>query len=382
MRAESDGNSVERRPIRVLHVASGDLWAGAEAMLWYLVSAQLGSARVEPSVVLLNDGELAARLRRLGLTPVVVDERRHSAAGVLRRLHSLMREVRPDLVHTHRPKENVLGGLAARSAGIVSLRTIHGTEEHPARLLQPRKWTAQKLNALAASTLQAHIVAVSCALADRLPASLASKTSVIHNGIAARAVNGGGEKASAPAGAATRVGFVGRLTPIKRVDRFLAIGRRLADERPGRFELVVAGDGPLLDWTRRHVEDLGLSSSTRVLGFVDDIGGILRTLNALYVTSDDEGIPYCILEAHALGVLVIASAVGGLPEVLQGGAAGVLVAPEDLDGFVRAGIQAAEQPAHFAPMVCRGKELVQGEFSSETMARRYAALYSRTMQTG
>ena len=368
-----------KRPIRVLHVASGDLWAGAEVMLWQLVSAQARSTNVLPAVALLNDHLLAERFRSLGISLSILDEQRLTSAHILQSLNKLMKTLAPDVVHTHRYKENILAGLAAGLQGIPSLRTMHGAEEHRASFRQIARWSTLKADDVVARTLQARVVAVCAALARNLPAKLSRKVSVIHNGIDAEALGNGAARAGSEN--PVRIGFVGRLTAVKRVDRFLRVARALSDELPGRFEFVVAGDGPLLEPTRRLATELGLAAETRVQGFVDDIPNLLRTLTALYVTSDSEGIPYSILEAHALNVPVVATAVGGLPEVLEDGAAGILVDPNEESGFVAAGIRLARDFSSFKPMLRRAQMLVRSEFSQQTMAANYAALYDTIAAT-
>src|SRR5277367_5793662 len=119
--------------VRVLHIISGDLWAGAEAQAFTQLSA-LHEANVTVAAALLNEGELAARLRARGVPVTVLDESRLSGTGILLALRRLMREWRPDIVHTHRTKENILGSLANRLAGNVpSVRTVHGASEDKSR---------------------------------------------------------------------------------------------------------------------------------------------------------------------------------------------------------------------------------------------------------
>ena len=100
-------------PLRIMQLTSGDLWAGAEVQFFTLCRALRERGDVALRVVVLNEGELATRLREIGAEPVVLDETRLSAPQIFRELLSLLRQWRPQVLHTHRFKENVIGGLAA-----------------------------------------------------------------------------------------------------------------------------------------------------------------------------------------------------------------------------------------------------------------------------
>ena len=122
--------------IDVLHLASGDRWAGAEVQLFTLLSQLRQNDGVQPRAVLLNEGELAQRLRAIDVPVDVLDESRLSSGAIARELIALLRKYRPHILHTHRQKENILGSIAnAVSVRARSVRTVHGAEENPPRTL-------------------------------------------------------------------------------------------------------------------------------------------------------------------------------------------------------------------------------------------------------
>lgn len=133
---------------RVLHIASGDLWAGAEAQLFTLAKALHCKTDVSVSVVLLNHGKLENQLRSIGINTTVLDKSRLNVLNIMRQIIHTIREQRPDIIHTHRTKENILGSFAAFFAGRVpSLRTAHGATERcpswweiPKRLINALDW--------------------------------------------------------------------------------------------------------------------------------------------------------------------------------------------------------------------------------------------------
>ena len=101
-----------------LHIASGDLWAGAEVQLYTLVKALKQKLNVPVSVILLNHGVLENKLQQAGINVTVIDESKINSGKILRYLYTAIKSLQPDVIHTHRVKENILGGIAARACGI------------------------------------------------------------------------------------------------------------------------------------------------------------------------------------------------------------------------------------------------------------------------
>ena len=125
---------------RVLHLASGDLWAGAEAQLFTLVTTLHHSLRVPVSVVLFNHGTLEYRLRNAGIEVLVLDESRLNSLQILRKLMRIIPQYHPDIIHTHGFKQNILASLATLFSGNTpSLRTVHGAAEYHVSWKQPAK---------------------------------------------------------------------------------------------------------------------------------------------------------------------------------------------------------------------------------------------------
>src|SRR4051812_36564833 len=116
--------------LRVCHVMSADLWAGAEAQVATLASFLVGQPTVQLSAVLFNDGWLASELRRLGVDLAIVDEQAHNSAAIVSSIVRFLSGRAVDVVHTHRYKDNILGTLAAKLAGVPHVvRTVHGLPE-------------------------------------------------------------------------------------------------------------------------------------------------------------------------------------------------------------------------------------------------------------
>jgi glycosyltransferase involved in cell wall biosynthesis len=324
-----------------MHVISGDLWAGAEVQALILLSC-LHEAGVEVHAALMNDGELARRLRERNIPVRVFDESQFSALQILRALREHLLELRPDVVHTHRSKENVLGSIANRLAhNVPSLRTAHGANEHvPRGLRQLHKRVFNALDRWCATHLQRRIIAVSKDLAAKLAVDFPpDRIVVVRNGIdvaaVRRQVHAVDFRECLPQ--AVHVGIAGRLVAVKRVDLFLQTAALLRRNRPDHdWRFHVFGDGPLRESLVRSAGSLGIDDATIFHGHRNDVVACIAALDVLVMCSDHEGLPMVLLEAMAVGTPVVAHEVGGIPEILSGNASAFLVRQHEPDAYSQA----------------------------------------------
>jgi len=147
---------------------------------------------------------------------------------------------------------------------------------------------------------------------------------------------------------------------------------RLEHERQGRFRLVWAGTGPLVQDVLRRASDLGVANRIELLGFVPFGPELLeryRNAHAFVHVSLTEGVPATVIEALASGTPVVATAVGGVPAALDGGRAGILVPPSDLDALVAGILRVADERELRERLVRRGLELARGHTLERHTAR-------------
>ncbi len=320
-----------------MQLASGDLWAGAESQLFHLCRHLAADAGLRLSVVLLNDGELARRLREAGVETLVLDETRLGFRQLALALLEIARRERPDVIHTHRTKENLLGALVALRIGAHSMRTVHGSLEHdPGARSSLRRRVSTWLDAKLVARMQQCVVAVSAPLQRELvQRTWARRVELIHNGVDLRYV-ASLAAASAPlqVRASRAVCIVGRLVPVKRVDVFLRAAAALHGSVPD-VEFYIIGDGPLRESLQQLARDLGIADACTFTGHLDNCLPLLRQMSAVLITSDHEGTPMTALEALALGVPLVSHAVGGLPDVLRASTRSVLLRNQDPEEFAR-----------------------------------------------
>jgi glycosyltransferase involved in cell wall biosynthesis len=358
---------------RVIHLASGDLWAGAEVQTFNLLLALHARNDVDVEAILLNDGELASRLGAAGVAVTILDESLLSTWQIFRAVRRRIRSSRRCIVHTHRTKENFIGAFAAASCrAAASLRTVHGRPETSATG-SLRNLVLRTLDRIAAA-LQAYIVAVSEELGVYLREfHTATKVVSIANGLDVARTRLAADRPS-PLAASERVtiGLVGRLVPVKRVDIFLATASELTTTDVGRYRFVVVGDGPLREAMQVLAGNSGLATQVEFLGFQSDVLPILRSLDLLLMCSDHEGLPMVVLEALTLGVPVVAHATGGLPEVLSEGTSHRLVTRHEPQAYAEA---VRELTAHLPARRDARASLLPHRYEIGDSAARYRSLY-------
>ncbi|MCC5859840.1 MAG: glycosyltransferase [Ectothiorhodospiraceae bacterium] len=368
-------------PIKVMHIASGDRWAGAEAQLWTLVRHLNKRDDVQARVVLMNEGETAERLRDADVPTDVLDESRLNAFQILLGLRRLMQAHRPDIIHTHRQKENVLGSLAnLTSLRVPSVRTVHGAPEHKPGWTRPHKRFLNWADRYAGRHLQNAIVAVSDDLNNQLSNWFEEKnTHTIKNGVDIEFIQ---THAHRTAEFLTthpnhiHVGFVGRLDPVKRVDLFLDIAKQTKSKEKAITMFHVIGDGPLRESLRRKSEQLGLSDSVLFHGHRNNVHQYMASLDVMIICSDHEGLPFTALEALALGIKIVAHDVGGLSKLGRETNGLVLVKDHTANGYTRSLLETIRIGHRKLNKESR-KNQIKEEYSARKMASNYANLYRK-----
>jgi glycosyltransferase involved in cell wall biosynthesis len=301
-------------------------------------------------------GVLCERLDALGREIRVISDIR-----ALYGLYRIIREFEPSVVHTHAAKAGLLGRVAARLAGVpVVVHTYHG---HVLRgYFGPAKTAFfRALEALLGPFSDA-LIAVSEAVKQdlvSLSVARADHIRVVPLGLDlerfTRELPRGGVRAAPGFSAeAPLVGMVGRLVPIKDVPTFLRAARLVHAARPdARFALV--GDGE----ERRTLEglcaELGLAPFVSFQGWRRDMEAVYGDLDVVVNSSRNEGTPVALIEALASARAVVATRVGGTPDLLAEGAFGTLVPAQDPEALAAAILTALADPSAASQRALRGR---------------------------
>jgi glycosyltransferase involved in cell wall biosynthesis len=357
--------------LSVCHIVSGDLWAGAEVLTFNLLRQLNKIPDLTISAVVLNEGRLAEELRRQGVTIRVIGERGQPFVKLLREVRAYIRSRSPEVIHSHRYKENILAFFSrklGRPARLVATQhgmpeTGHGNSGAASRLVG-------RLNRYLLANQFDQLVGVSFDIQKRFIQELGfreEQVSVIHNGIELPELRS--FKRSGP----MVVGSAGRLFAVKDFPLMIAAARIAVNRKAGlRFE--IAGEGP----ERAHLEELiaacGVGDHFALLGHVADMQRFYSGLDVYMNTSIHEGIPMSILEAMAHGVPVIAPHVGGIVEIIDDGVDGFLVSGRKPQDFAERCIRLQDLELR-KRMGQAARDKVKRLFSAEQMAHQYHRLY-------
>jgi glycosyltransferase involved in cell wall biosynthesis len=159
--------------------------------------------------------------------------------------------------------------------------------------------------------------------------------------------------------------------------RFLLEAARLLKDRAPKIKIVIVGKGSLEMDLDQQARDLGVTDLVFFLGFREDVPRILASLDLFVMSSHLEGLGTSILDAMASRLPVVATQVGGIPEVVIHEETGLLVAPRNPEALARAILKIQQDPALARRLGEKGYEVVHEKFSAEAMARRIIAVYER-----
>ncbi|MCH7909798.1 MAG: glycosyltransferase family 4 protein [Candidatus Hydrogenedentes bacterium] len=303
----------------------------------------------------------------------------------LSQLTRLMREKRYTIVHTHTSKAGFIGRLAARRAGVpVVVHTPHGNifdGYFPA-------WKTKlfvELEGRAARWTDRIIELTQGGIEASLEQGIGRREQYasIFSGIDLaryREVNGRRESLRADLGVSPGdflVAGVGRLEPVKGFTYFIAAAKLVAETLP-QARFVLAGEGSEGDALQTDAASLG--DRFRFLGLRDDVPEVMAAADVLVVPSINEGMGRVVLEAGAVGTPVVASDVGGIPEVLRDSVTGVLVPPESPESIARVLVALAGSPERLERMGIASRAHVIPAFGLERMVEQIEALYEEVLE--
>lgn len=378
----------EAEPIRLLIAESGRALGGTERVVWELAT-RLPRERWQVAVWLAPDpgvDELAAALaaERIPVERIAEVDSRWDWSGMLATWRRL-REVRPRILHVHHvwpAADRYLSPLAG-AAGVPGLVVT----EH---ILGHAHSAAQRVLKRAELGRADAITTVCGAVADSLVRDYGvtrGEVRVIPNGTALPDAATLAEEARearvlrAHFGAsANRPLWVcaARLEKQKGLDVLLEAAALLRGRGLG-FVIALAGDGAERAALETQAARLGLAGAVHVLGRVEEVGALYAAADAVVLPSRWEGLPLSLLEALARGRPVVATRVGGIPEVIEDGLTGLLAAPEDPASLADALATLHRRPDLAQRLGAAGAEVVAERFTWERMVADFEAVYDEVL---
>jgi glycosyltransferase involved in cell wall biosynthesis len=369
------------KKIAVCHIISGDLWAGADIAMFTVVSALQQCPALSISAILLNNGKLASKLREIGIPATIIGESKNNFFQIIGKTKKVLGRGRIDILHTHRYKENILGGLVKRSSGAKALvQTVHGAGEPFKGVKQFRANMYMKLNRYYSRRYFDRIISVS----DDMRKNLAqiyggSRVVTVHNAINIPEINASRKPSQIRAefgidSSAPIIGVAARMVPIKGLEIFLNMAKLIIQKRKDAVFLLV-GDGPLKSALEQQSIDIGINNNVIFTGIRYDVIDLMNSFDILVLSSYHEGIPMALLEGIALYRPVVATAVGGITEVIENSVSGLLVKSGDAVALADACLRILDYPDLTVNLVTAAYQKLLGEYSVEIQRQRLLNLY-------
>jgi sugar transferase (PEP-CTERM/EpsH1 system associated) len=344
--------------------------------------------RFRHTVVALTDyGDFR---RRISAQPVdfhALNREPGNGLGWALRLWQLLRQLKPDLVHT-RNLAALEAQFVAAAAGVRA--RVHGEHGRDVFDLYGQNWKYNRLRR-AAQPFVSNYIAVSrdletwLRLVIRVPPR---KLHQIYNGVDGdrfRPREGARADMLPPGFADARTvvfGSVGRMAEVKDYPALVRAFIQLAQQHPGlaaRARLAIVGEGPARRACQALLDEAGLAQLAWLPGERHDIDVVMRAFDVFVLPSKNEGISNTILEALASGLPVIATAVGGNVELVEDGVNGTLVTPGDISGMAQALLAYLHTPTRIAEQGARARLHAEQRFSLPAMAEAYATVYDQTL---
>ena len=371
--------------MRILHVITRLIHGGAQRNTMMCAAEQ---ARRGHEVTLVTGPEAGPEgslleeaaqdpYRLIVLPDLVRDPSPARDLRALVELWKLMGDHQFQVVHTHTSKAGILGRWAAALRRVPAVvHTPHGHVFH-GYFSSWKTRVFREVERLTARTTHRIVALTEGDLRDHLQEGIApaDRFVIIPSGVSLERYRRPLETASG--GQDLTIGFVARLVEVKGVLDLLEAVALVVTRFP-RARLVLVGDGPLREAVLERIQTLGLTSHVELLGRLEDPAPALRGFDLFVLPSHNEGMGRAAVEAMAAGLPVVATCVGGLPDVVVDGETGLLVPPHDPQALAEALTRLLEDPDLRGRMGLAGQIRAEA-FSDQVMFDRLEALYSEIL---
>jgi glycosyltransferase involved in cell wall biosynthesis len=356
-----------------LHIDTARTWRGGQNQVLLTVNG-LREIGHRAALVAHPDGELRRRAAE-GLELIPLAPRAEMDLSAAWRLSRLVKRLRPEVVHAHDAHGVAMASLALSLGGAAQSPVLVASRRVDFHLRQNSfsRWKHRQVDCFVCASEAIRQMLV----ADGVPAE---RTVTVHEGIdidhvrAAPAVNVH-EAFWLPHNAPV-VGNIAALVPHKG-QRHLIEAARLVVQRMPDVRFLILGEGELREMLERQVREYRLEKHVFLPGFRTDVLGCLKSFDLFAMSSVTEGLGTALLDAMACGKAIVATRTGGIPEVVDDGVTGKLVAPRDHAAMAQAILELLDDHAGRARMGDAGRARVEARFTVERMIAGTAAVYAR-----
>jgi len=360
---------------RILHVRNSDLYGSPER----LIIGQCRQIKEFEWVVatFVRDGGMnrfAEESAKAGLETFAIPEKRVADTAIIGRLRRIIKDRQINMVVSHDYKATAISWLATRGLGIALVACYHGetTEDAKVRLYNVvDSIMLRKMHRVIAVSQFTRNHLVSRGIREK-------RIVVIPNAIDASTLSDNAPIREPIVSRPILMIAAGRFSREKGLDILLDALATVKNSAPA-FKLYLYGKGPEESNLRMQVENLGLTEIVEFCGFVDDIAPVFRSMDMLVMTSRSEGMPLIILEAWKERLGVIATAVGGIPEMIESGKNGILIDSPDVAKVSEALVSAMKNMDAISSYGRKGFELLRTIYNYDQQAVALATVYREVL---
>ena len=367
---------------KILWLTKGLGLGGAERLLIHsLPYLDRSSFDYEVCYLLPWKNALVDELEGAGIPVHCLNQRTHFDPRVVINLARLMRERSADLVHMHLPYAAIVGRMAAKLARVrATVYTEHSTPDR-------YHWLTSLAHNKTCSWNDAVICVadvVRAAVVNRYHPGASVKVLTIHNGVDWQGITSrcydlkGVRHEFGIPDEHTIVAQIAGFRPVKRHEQLLRAVKLVLAEEPQTTFLLVGG-GPLLGEMKQMAQTLGISEHIVFTGPRTDSLRLMAAAALVTLSSVSEALGLSILEAMALGLPVVGTSVGGIPEVVTNGVNGLLVEPENPASLAQGILVLCRSPELRKRLGSRANETVRQRFSADRMVARVEAVYDHVL---
>ena len=346
---------------------------GAERLALQLSQALHARAWRCMAIALLKSGPMQPRFEEAGLPCRVLGRSipRGLDPFAVIRLARLLRKERVAVLHCHNRLAQIYGGFAARLAGTPAVICSRHAAAVNGRLLPPQVLERASARCIHQFVAVSEDVMRQATELGRLPAD---RSRVIYNGVDTNSFTPLSEWAEGP----PAIIMVARLDPLKRHDLLLRAARRLRDEGLD-LRVRIVGDGPARSDIARLVNNLGLDDIVELPGHREDVADLLRSSHLFALPSDSEGLPMTIIEAMACGLPVVATRVGGIPELIEPERNGFLIEAGDEAALAERLRRLIIDKELLERMSVEARRIAISRFEIDVAAEAHTAMYTQVL---
>ena len=351
--------------LKILYVDTDRVWRGGQEQLFSLI---LGIRDRQHQVWLAapSDSSLSSKALQAGIETYCFGQRNELSPWAFLRLLKILRKQDFDIIHLNSPRPLVLGGLASKLCG-VPLRVCSRRVNFPLK---------SPLSRLKYNWMQESIVTVSVSIRRTLIEGgvRPDLISVIYEGVDLDWVDS--QQAPVPdhVNRGLVVGTVAHLSPEKGHRTLLEAAPRVISRVPD-VHFILVGGGALVSTLKARVEALGIQKNVTFSGFRSDSEALMKNFDVFCLPSLSEGLSSAILVAMASSLPIVATQVGGIPELVIDGETGILVPPDDADQLAVGLCKVLESPQLREKMGCAGRQRIEETFTLEKKLNETEKLY-------